>query len=333
MLDRSTIHVGDVERAVRAGREIDRAKPVVARGQELAAFIHHARGKGRTHRRQPVPMHEVAGGIAHENIAVVIHRQRVTPINLNAARGAEEARVRIGGGEIVADRIDPRRRVPVFQEVVHHALGHVLHGLGECEVRVALEESRRQHRVLNVYAVHADEAVAPVVEGLPKLSAPVHRLDLKRERIEPRVGADLYGRPVGMRGRSNLPGARQAAGQVDPAIRSERRMRHAQLRRVAGVETGQHHALHIGPAVAVGVFQEKHVGRARDEEAAVPGQQAIWKCQAVREHRPAIQAPVAIGIFEQRDHAGRPAIRRAGGVAAVLHDEQPAGIVPGQRAR
>src|SRR5207249_12257488 len=109
------------------------------------------------------------------------------------------------------------------------------------------------------------------IERLSKLSAPADRFDLESERIEACVGANLDSRPFRMFGRCDLARARQPAGEINPTIRSERRMADAQLRRAIRAETRKQNTALVGSAVAVSVFQKNHVRGARNNESAVPG--------------------------------------------------------------
>jgi len=99
-------------------------------------------------------------------------------------------------------------------------------------------------------------------------------------------------------------------------------MTHAQLRRCVGVEARQQNAAHVRPTVTIGVFQKEHIRRAGDDEAAVPGRETVRKGQAIGEYRPAVHAPVAIGVVETSDDPdGWLTGPGAGGITAVLSDK------------
>ena len=105
-------------------------------------------------------------------------------------------------------------------------------------------------------------------------------------------------------------------------------MAHAQLGAPARREAREEHPPLVGLAVPVGVAQEQHIRGARDDQPTPPGHDAVGEREAPGELRPAIHAPVAVGILEQRDPADRGlARRRTRGIAAVLGDVQPAALV------
>ena len=324
MFDGLAIHVANIERAVRAGREKHRTKPVVGRGEKFAPLVRHARRKGRPDRREFVAMHNVRRRIAREGIAAVVFRQCVAAVDVNGASGCEGPNMRVGGGEVVADRIQARGEVLIraADEIGDHRFRHVLHRLGKREIGVAGEIAWRNDRVLEMHAIHAMETIPRVVECLPELPAPADRFDLERERIEARVRADFDGGPFGMFRRRNLARPRQPAGEVNPTVRTKDRMTHTQLRRRVGVEARQQHAAFVRPPVAIFVLQKEHVRRASDDESAVPGRETVRKGQALGEHRPMIHAPVTIGVVQTGDHSGgRLAGPGASGITAVLGDE------------
>src|SRR5205085_4962418 len=126
---------------------------------------------------------------------------------------------------------------------------------------------------------------------------------------------------------SDFP-AGQTAGDVNPIVGAEGGMADAQLRGVAVVEAGENDAALVRAAIAVRVLQKDYVWRASDEHTAAPTHDAVWKSQAVGEHRSFIKAAIAIGIFEQRDDAGRRlAFAGASGIAAIFDNIEAARFV------
>ena len=88
------------------------------------------------------------------------------------------------------------------------------------------------------------------------------------------------------------------------------------------VESGQQHAAFISVAGALGVFQKEDVGRAGDDQPAIPGQHAVRKSEAIGEDRGLVILPVMMRRFEHDDAP----LRRLGRVriAAILRDEDAA---------
>src|SRR5207247_1108740 len=104
----------------------------------------------------------------------------------------------------------------------------------------------------------------------------------------------------GMLGRSDRP-ADESGGEINPAVRPERRAVHAELRALRVVETREQRALLVRVAGALRVLEKVNVRRARDDEAALPRHHAIWKREAVGEDRALVVVPVALRGFEHDD--------------------------------
>ena len=60
----------------------------------------------------------------------------------------------------------------------------------------------------------------------------------------------------------------------------------------------------VGLAVAVGVFQEEDMGGGGDDEAALPGEEAVGEEEVVGEECGVFVEAVAVSIFEGADAAG-----------------------------
>ena len=206
MLDGLAIHVANIECAVRAGREKHGTKPVVGRGQKLAAFVRHARSEGRPDRRQLVAMNQIRRRIASEGVAAILSWQSVAAVDVDRASGTERARMRIGGGAIFTNRIQARGEVLIrtADKIGDHRLRHILHRLGQGKVGVAGDVAGQNHCVLDVDAIHAVETIASVVKRLSKLPTPPNCFDRERERIEARIRGDLDRSPFGMLRRRDL---------------------------------------------------------------------------------------------------------------------------------
>ncbi len=188
--------------------------------------------------------------------------------------------------------------------------------------------------MLHVYPVVADEPPAVLVERQAKLRTAVGRLDHARVRLKADVGPAHFNRfLVGREGRADLA-PRQSAGDINPIVDAQRRMAAAELCAAGRAQAGEHDAPHVGPAVAVAVGQEQHLGGTGDQQSVAPRHQTVRKREPGGKIGPRVVLAVAVAIFEQRDPPQR---RLAGGgpgrIATILGHEQPAAGVEGQRTR
>ena len=91
------------------------------------------------------------------------------------------------------------------------------------------ERRLRQDDVLNLDAVVTDEAPSEVVERLAELRPAADRLVNEIVEAKTKIGPfDRDGRSIGMIRRRNVASG-EAARQIDPAVRTERRMADAKL--------------------------------------------------------------------------------------------------------
>ena len=187
--------------------------------------------------------------------------------------------------------------------------------------------------MLHRHAVHADEAPPEIVEAHAVLRAPVHVFDRAGERLPAHVAGHFHRRALRVIRRGDRAAA-QPRREVNPAVRAEGRAVHAELRAAAGGEAGEQHTPLIGDAVAVRVFQKKHVRRAGHDEPALPRHHPIGESESVGKNRALVHAPVAVRVFEHGDDARRFLPRfRPDGIAAIFRDEQPPALIESDRAR
>ena len=88
----------------------------------------------------------------------------------------------------------------------------------------------------------------------------------------------------GARGRDDLA-AGQAAGEVDPVVDREGRVADAELGAPGRREAGEEDPALVGLAVAVGVAEVEDVRGAGDDQAALPGHDAVGEGRAPRRTR------------------------------------------------
>ena len=87
---------------------------------------------------------------------------------------------------------------------------------------------------------------------------------------------------------------------VDPAVEAPGEVARAGVR-VARAPTGEQHLAVVGSAIAVGVLEVHHVGRHRDDEPAVVGQQARGDGESFDEDVTTVGLAVAVGVGELDD--------------------------------
>jgi hypothetical protein len=73
------------------------------------------------------------------------------------------------------------------------------------------------------------------------------------------------------------------------------------VRGVIAGEPGEHHFARVGLAVAVGVFEVEQIGCGGHEDPAIPAEEAGGPGEIVGIDGAAVEAAVAVGVFEQAD--------------------------------
>ena len=121
--------------------------------------------------RLPVGSHEKA------RAAIFVGKPR-PPVNRHAAGRRKRARVRIGRRDVGADRIQPGAGAVSLERLGRQVDRAVLHRFRKCQVRISLEYLRREHDVLHLHAVVADEPPPEIVERQSELCAAVGRFVL-----------------------------------------------------------------------------------------------------------------------------------------------------------
>src|SRR5438132_6455019 len=146
--------------------------------------------------------------------------------------------------------------------------------------------------MLHMDAVHADEAMAEIVEAHPELRPAIGDFEF------PGVGPEAHVRPrfhgVGV-SRTVDFSARQPAGDIDPVVGAEYRMADAKLTGIAGVEAGENNLAHIRVAITLSILQINNVGGAGDENATAPRHDAVGEGEAVGEDGAFVVTTIAVG--------------------------------------
>ena len=104
--------------------------------------------------------------------------------------------------------------------------------------------------------------------------------------------------------------------------------------RVANAPSGAEDLPDVGLVVAVGVLQEQHVRRRRDDHAAVGEDQARRQVQVVGEHGELVGTPVTVGVLDDLDAVvSGVAVEHHVRVVDRFDDPQPAALVEVERDR
>ncbi len=110
VLDEPTIHIHDVEGAVRSAREIDRPEPFVDRREELCPVIRLSSPEGRAVVVEHDAAYEIRRRLRHEDVPLQVRRQAVPPVDRRCACGRERRQGAIlAENAVLIGPIGPRR--------------------------------------------------------------------------------------------------------------------------------------------------------------------------------------------------------------------------------
>ena len=190
------------------------------------------------------------------------------------------------------------------------SFGAVVEGAGDDEVGIACEVAVGKDDVLAGVADVAEEAVAPVVEGVAEACAAAFEADVSGGGIEAEVVAlDGERFEIGGHGHDGLAAggaldfaAVAAAGDIDAVVEAPDGVVHHGLH-IELFETGEDFLAHVGHAIAIGVFEVPHVGGGGDEDATFPAGGAGGPGEAFGEDGGFVEDAVAIGVGEEADFA------------------------------
>ena len=265
-------------------------------------------------------MHQVPVHISGEDVADVLRRKRVATIRSASAGGREESAHFFFAVELVlvialladgrpllsprlrlSERKDRNRGLAVIGDIYFHR--------ARIEQRHAHQVLHRQHDMPQVDGVLCRKSIPPVVEGHAKLSGARRRLGHAADGMKAEIAAThLNGRPLGVIGRCDQAVVARIGG-VDPVVDAQPQVGDAAFR-VEFSEAGIEHLPDVGFAVAVGVFHEKNIGSAGNDQASFPRHQAADLQHLIGEDDAAVDLAVAVGVFEQPDARARRLARR-----------------------
>ena len=272
MLDNQSVHIGDVQRAVRTGLQLRGAKPIVRAGEKLTVglALGALAAKTDTFRNEHFLMYEVVHGFTDEHAVGEVLAEQLAAIRLRAAGAGD---VTVGARHVRAfhARTDGEKAV-----AGKHIAAHARRG----EVGIAREVTDGHVIMPHPVWVVVAEPVTPIITPTAKLGLACDGLEFAghlEAKIEP-VDIRLFtGRLAGD------GAAAVAVGGVNPVVQSERKAVHAMLL-VALVETGEEYFAYVGAAIAGHVLGVDNVRRGTDEDALAPREHAVGKIQPFEEH-------------------------------------------------
>src|SRR5258705_10200707 len=153
--------------------------------------------------------------------------------------------------DIVVDWISPRRRTMSGQRLGLHRLGTILHRLDQRKERVATEVMRRHDHVLNMNAVHTDEAVAEIIKRKAKLGAALRSFPLAQVRAESEIRLNLQN--ICASKAFNFA-THQTARKINPVIDAEGGMTHPELGCVTRIKSRKQNFANVRATVVVRVL-------------------------------------------------------------------------------
>ena len=161
VLDDAAVEIDDIERAVGAREQVDRAETLVGRSQELRLVVVRRAHEGAAFGLHHVAFDEVASGLAHERVAVGISWEEVGAVDPRCAGGGEllelELAEHLRAVAAVDTRIDADRPDQLFLRDLP------VEARGTTEVRVTVKVRRRDDVGAHLVAVAVMVEVAEVV--------------------------------------------------------------------------------------------------------------------------------------------------------------------------
>ena len=239
-------------------------------------------------------------------------------------------RIGAAGAEARVRPLDPAIVVEVVRDRLDVAVGEAVEVLSGLAVVVAALDDMIQ------VGNHAggDEGVADVVEIETPLVAHAlgkHLEEFLRRMIAPHGSVERRALGVARAGASDVGMREHALVSVEPSIGSphEAVQRFVRILPAPAVEHRLRRA--VRDVVTIAIRNEQEVGRAAHPHAAVPDGDAAREIELIVEHRRAVMAAVAVGIFHHQDPVA--AVRGPGGVGVVLHHPEAAALIDRERDR
>ena len=199
MLDGFAIHISHVQAAVRCIGELYWAKPVVARGDELAFTLIGRPFADRLYAgiKQLLAVNEITASIGNECIAREAFAQGIPAINRNTRGRGEIAGYPSAAfhrpAHLSGDTPARAHDAPGFiraqpKHLRRRAIGRNADALaGQRIMRIAPRVARGIHQRLQMAAVAAGKLAAVIVEAHPVLRRAVFRAQFQRARIKGKI--------------------------------------------------------------------------------------------------------------------------------------------------
>ena len=323
MLDDLSIHVDDIQGAVRRIGELDRPKPDIGARNKLGPLLVRGSLRNPSHAvsAKPLAVKQVAPAIRDECVPHILAGPGVTPIDHKAGRtgkvparsatALDRSRHQSGHPPLRAQHPPRFLRTRPEHWRCRSIGGDAYQGPRHRKPRIPTGIPCLGHEHPDVIAVVAGKPTATVVERLSILTAAGLRRELQRSRIKREIAAaQVHWRCLGRQRKTDLPtvGSRQPIDPVVPSPAETVKHRlHVQLihpvRGEIDAEPRKNLSPQIGPAVAIRVFQIPDVRCRRHEHPTIPAEKPGRPRQIVGVDRARIQTPVPGGILQHPDLA------------------------------
>ena len=303
MLDHVSLHVEEIECAIRTVLEADGAAGGIARGDELAGLFlrRPARPEGRPILPHQVTVHEIRDDVAHEHATCQPGGERRALKKTHATGRREAARllrmIHPGG------RRDDRKQLGRGAVV-----GDVVGGGKGCDVARGFELVDRQDLLLQVIDIVGGEAMPGCIGHETEAACGLEgAVNLPAAEAEGHVGLSQH-----HRGGSGV-------GKPHTAVESKSQAVSVAVGYPEG-DTLDHLLTEVGHAIAVGVFQIEKIRRRQHEHAPPPGEHRCGKTELCCKHDRFVGPAVAVCVAEPADGAPRlPIWPRAKRIVSHLH--------------
>ncbi len=251
MLDHVAIHVGDPQRAVRAGTRHYRTAPTVLAGKEIVPLL--ALGpvclEAGTLYGQHLVLNQIVKRLANEGVRFVGRpEQPIVAIDRPAASGSKPARLM----KVVIPFLRRARR----KHLRTPGADQMPDRLRRRDVRVSRQVAIVDDIVPKRVGVLGAEPIAPCVAVASELCGARFRSELPRVGAEAKVTAPdrepLSGSPASDFGAAAVTGVVPAVGTVHPTVEPPPKAVDAELL-VAFMKSLDQHLANVGPAVPVGI--------------------------------------------------------------------------------
>ena len=192
--DQLSVHIQDVQGAIRSVRKLHRPERHVPRRNELGPCVRATRDQLQTFVLQPSPINQIVGHVADQQVSSILFRPGITTVDRDARRASEKSKrstafVRASKLPFLTE--SSAQNPPGFagadaEQFCVLAVGSDVDSCGRSfDVRIPRHIPIVIHQRLSRNAVRADKLPAPVIDAESVLAAAAGQLELsERSRIK-----------------------------------------------------------------------------------------------------------------------------------------------------